>query len=239
VRLLLVEDDLAERRLVTNRLEQEGVTVTVATTVAAAMTELHHGAFDVAILDLTLPDGSGLDVLHALRELGSDTHVTILSGAGAEIDRVRALDLGADDYVVKPFFVRELTARILAVQRRQDSSKVTGSQYGPIWIDHTAREVTLDDVPLHLSAKEFDLLACLAARPRHVFSRDELLRSVWQSAPDWQQDSTVTEHIHRLRSKIELDPLNPRMLRTVRGVGYRFDPPPAAPSDQSPAAPIA
>ena len=130
----------------------------------------------MAILDLTLPDGSGLDVLHALRALGATTHVTVLSGAGAEIDRVGALDLGADDYVVKPFFVRELTARILAVQRRRDSSHVTALHYGPLRIDVAARDVSLDERPLHLTTKEFDLLACMAAQPRQVFSRDELLR---------------------------------------------------------------
>lgn len=228
MRLLLVEDDPAVRGLVTTRLEREGVTVTAAATVAEATSALHHSEFDVAILDLTLPDGSGLELLHAVRALGAATHVTILSGAGTEVDRVRALDLGADDYVVKPFFVRELTARILAVQRRQESSKVVGLDFGPLQIDVTAREVTLDGILLHLTAMEFDLLACMAERPRHVFSRDDLLRSVWQSAADWQRESTVTEHIRRLRAKIEADPLNPRILRTARGVGYRFDPPPGA-----------
>jgi DNA-binding response OmpR family regulator len=225
VKLLLLEDDVAVRRLVTNHLEQQGFTVTVATTVAEAMRELNHDAFEVAILDLTLPDGSGLTVLHALRALGATTHVTVLSGAGAEIDRVGALDLGADDYVVKPFFVRELTARILAVQRRRASSTATALQYGSLQIDVAAREVSVDGVQVHLTTKEFDLLACMAQHPRRVFSRDELLRTVWQSAADWQRDSTVTEHIRRLRSKIEADPLNPRILRTARGAGYRFDPP--------------
>ncbi|MEA2828839.1 MAG: two-component system, OmpR family, phosphate regulon response regulator OmpR [Actinomycetota bacterium] len=225
MKLLLLEDDVAVRRLVTNHLEQQGFTVTVATTVAEAMRKLNHDTFDVAILDLTLPDGSGLDVLHALRALGATTHVTVLSGAGAEIDRIGALDLGADDYVVKPFFVRELTARILAVQRRRASSDATELDYGPLHIDIAAREVSIDGVQVHLPTKEFDVLACMATHPGRVFSRDELLRTVWQSAADWQRASTVTEHIRRLRSKIEVDPLNPRILRTARGAGYRFDPP--------------
>ncbi len=233
MKLLLLEDDLAVRRLVTNHLEQHGFAVSVATTVAEAMRELNHDTFDVAILDLTLPDGSGLDVLHALRALGATTHVTVLSGAGAEIDRIGALDLGADDYVVKPFFVRELTARILAVQRRRDSSTVTALHYGPLRIDVAARDVSLDERQIHLTTKEFDLLACMAAQPRKVFSRDELLRTVWQSAADWQCDSTVTEHIRRLRSKIEVDPMNPRILRTARGAGYRFDPPTDEPTEET------
>src|SRR5205085_3004665 len=132
-------------------------------TLAGALAELHHGVFDVAILDRTLPDGSGLDVLRALRERRSVAHVTILSGAGSEIDRVDALELGADDYVVKPFFVRELTARVLAVQRRLDSSTANQLRYGPISIDLAARELTLDGEPVHLTVKEFDLLACMAA----------------------------------------------------------------------------
>ena len=231
MKLLLLEDDAAVRRLVTNRLEVEGVTVTLVTTVAEAVSRVQHEVFDAAILDLTLPDGSGLEVLHALRALGAATHVTILSGAGSELDRVGALDLGADDYVVKPFFVRELTARLLAVQRRQDASNVAALHYGPLRIDVSAREITVDDVPLHLTTKEFDLLACMAAHPRQVFSRDDLLREVWHSAGDWQRESTVTEHIRRLRAKIEVDPLNPCILRTARGVGYRFDPPVAATPD--------
>jgi DNA-binding response OmpR family regulator len=225
MRLLLVEDDQAVRRLVRNHLEHEGVTVTEASTVAEALNELHHHEFDVAILDLTLPDGSGLEVLRELRALGSAAHVAVLSGAGAEIDRVRALDLGADDYVVKPFYVRELASRILAVQRRQDSARGTEYRYGRLWIDVGARVVTVDEVPLHLTTKEFDLLACLAANPRHVFTREDLLRAVWNSAGDWQRASTVTEHIRRLRAKIEADPVHPVILRTARGAGYRFDPP--------------
>ena len=118
MRLLIVEDDLGVRRLVSIHLEQQqGLSVTGAGTVDDALVAVRHSAFDVVILDLALPDGSGLEVLSALRTLGSTAHVIILSGAGSEIDRVRALDLGADDYVVKPFSARELTARILAVRR--------------------------------------------------------------------------------------------------------------------------
>ena len=225
MRLLIVDDDAAVLRLVSSRLEMQGVSVTSAATGAAALAELRHGSFDVAILDLTLPDGSGLDLLREIRALEAPTHVIILSGAGSVTDRVEALDLGADDYVVKPCFVRELTARVLAVRRRQDVGKDTLLQHGGIGIDLASRKVTVDDVAVMLTPKEFDLLAFLAARPRHVFSRDELLRAVWQSAADWQQPSTVTEHIGRLRAKIEHDPRHPRLLHTVRGVGYRFDPP--------------
>lgn len=231
MRLLLVDDEVDVRRLVSGHLERQGVSVTSAATVVAALRESRHASFDVVILDLTLPDGAGLDVLHAIRELDARTHVIILSGAGTEADRVRALELGADDYVVKPFSSRELVARVLSVRRRQELATSTTLRYGRILIDLTARQVTLDEVPLNLSVKEFDLLAFLAARPGHVFSRDELLRAVWQSAADWQQPSTVTEHVRRVRSKIE-NPSQPRLLHTVRGTGYRFDPSPETETDE-------
>jgi PAS domain S-box-containing protein len=237
VRLLLVDEDVAVRRLVAKRLSTQGIGVTCAATGAAALNELRHVTFDVAILDLTAADGSGFDVLRALRDLDAPTHVIILSAAGTETDRVRALDLGADDYVVKPFFVRELAARVLAVRRRQDVAKKTSLRHGRLSIDLTGRQANVDQTPIELTAKEFDLLAFLAARPGHAFSRADLLRSVWESGPDWQHESTVTEHIGRLRGKIEEDPRRPRMLTTVRGVGYRFDPPSPEHLDQGAAIP--
>jgi len=224
MRLLIVEDDLAARQLVINHLEEHGVGATAVRTAAVALAELQRTTFDVAILGLTLADRSGRDLLRALRASGSATHVIVLSGAATEADRMRAFELGADDYVVKPVFVQELTARVLAVRRRLGIVTETTLQFGSIGIDLAARQVTVDGVPVDLTVKEFDLLAFFAARPRHAFSRDELLRSVWQSAAEWQRASTVTEHVRRLRSKLEPDSLQPRLLRTVRGFGYRFDP---------------
>jgi DNA-binding response OmpR family regulator len=229
-RLLLVEDDAQVQRLVGGYLEREGLNVTSVGTVASALAELHRTCFDVVVLDLALPDGSGFDVLRTLRSSGVSTHVIILSGAQSQVDRVRGLALGADDYVVKPFFVRELAARVLAAGRRHDLARVKSLRSGGLTIDITGRRVTVGETEVRLSTKEFDLLAFLAARPRHAFSRDELLRSVWQSADDLQREATVTEHVRRLRSKIEMNPRDARMLQTVRGVGYRFDPQPA---DQS------
>ena len=232
MRLLIVDADAPVRRLVANRLSNQGINVSCAATGAAALAELQHNTFDVAILDLMLPDGSGLEVLGALRELEAPTHVIILSIAGTETDRVRALELGADDYVVKPFSVRELSARVLAVDRRQRVAEDTALRHGRVTIDLAARQVSINEAPVDLTVKEFDLLAFLAVRPGHAFSRAELLRSVWQSGPDWQQQSTVTEHIGRLRSKIEEDPHRPQLLKTVRGVGYRFDAPSPEPLDR-------
>jgi len=228
VRLLLIEDEPALRRLVRERLQAQGLTVAGAATIVEATAALRAQDFDVVILDLTLPDGSGLDLLVAIRDSGTRAHVITLSGAGTEADRVRALELGADDDVTKPFSIRELSTRVLGVERRLDPNRDATLRAGSLAINLRSREVTAQGQPVETTAKEFDLLAFLVARPGIVFSREDLLRSVWSSAPGWQLDTTVTEHVRRLRTKIELDPRHPRLLRTVRGAGYRFDAPGAA-----------
>jgi DNA-binding response OmpR family regulator len=228
MRLLIFEDDRALRRRVIDDLEAHGVTVTAVTTAAAARTELQHTPLDVAILGLDADETAAIELLRALRADDCTTHVIILSTASTEAERVRVFELGADDHVTKPFFVRELTARVLAVRRRLGHTKDTTLQFGAMTIDLAARQVTVDDLPVELTVKEFDLLAFLATSPRRAFSRDELLQSVWQSASDWQHASTVTEHVRRLRSKLERDARHPRLVQTVRGFGYRFDPPAAA-----------
>jgi DNA-binding response OmpR family regulator len=224
MRLLIVEHDIATRQLVINHLAERGVAATAVPTAAMALTDLHRTPLDVAILGVSLGDASARDLLRGLRAPGSTTHVIILGASGDEADRLQAFELGADDYVVKPFFVQELTARVLAVRRRLGIVKDTTLRFGKIGIDVAARQVTVDDQPVDLTAKEFDLLAFFAARPRHTFSRDELLRSVWHSAAQWQRTSTVTEHVRRLRSKLEPASHQAGLLRTVRGIGYRFDP---------------
>ena len=229
MRVLIVDHDSVSRRDVVSHLEQEGFSVTTAATVAIAVEKLNRATFDVALLGLTLRDGSGLEILRMVRKLGTPIHVIVLSQEVRENDRVEALELGADDYVVKPFFVRELTARVQAVRRRAIHSEDHLLVHGPVAIDLISRQVTLDSTPLNLTTLEFDLLAFLAARPGHAFSRDELLRYVWKSSADWQRASTVTEHVRRLRAKIERDPDQLRLLQTVRGTGYRFDPPSADP----------
>ncbi len=223
MRVLIVEDDAAVCRIVRHQLESRGVGIVSAGSVAASREALAREDFQAIILDLTLPDGSGLELLGELRASGSSAHVIVLTGAGSEADRVHAIEYGADDYVVKPFFARELAARVLAVERRRSLTEDTTLRIGPLEIDLKAREVTADDHPIDLTTKEFALLAFLAARPGQIFSRADLLRAVWQSSPDWQQSSTVTEHVRRLRTKIEPDPRHPRMIKTVHGAGYRLD----------------
>ena len=163
-----------------------------------------------------------------------DLPAVFLSGRGLEGDRIAGLRLGADDYVVKPFSAGELSARIESVLRRSRarlapvSSAPSGVSFGELSIDPLSREVTCAGVPVELTAKEFDLLAFLAASPRQVFSRQQLLQQVWSSSREWQDEATVTEHVRRVRRKIEADPDRPRWIRTVRGVGYRFEPGSAA-----------
>jgi diguanylate cyclase (GGDEF)-like protein/PAS domain S-box-containing protein len=225
VSVLVVDDEPGIRRLVRDQLQDIGMEVAVASTIAEADAAIALHTYEVVILDLTLPDGSGLDVLDRLHRSGSTSHVIVLSGSTSEADRVDALRRGADDFVVKPFYVRELTARVLAVRRRRDPVADATLRFGRYRIDLQARQVTSAGELVELTTMEFDLLAYLAVRPGHVFDRNHLLHAVWRSAPDWQQAATVTEHIRRLRRKLEVDPAHPTLLTTVRGAGYRFDPP--------------
>jgi len=164
-----------------------------------------------------------LEVLTEIRKK-SNLPVIVLSGRGEESERVVALEMGADDYVVKPFLVRELPARIRSVLRRARPAPSARMEFGPLEIRLAEREVVLAGRTIETTAKEFDLLAKLASHPRRVFSRAELLEEVWGSSRDWQDPATVTEHVRRVRRKIENDPEQPRWLQTVRGVGYRFEP---------------
>ena len=163
----------------------------------------------------------------------SDLPVILLTARSDETDRVLGLELGSDDYLVKPFSPRELTARVRSVLRRTMAHATASSagrtaqvtlQFGPLVIDRAAREISVDGTIVSLTAKEFDLLAHLAAHPRQVFSRAQLLNAVWDSDPAFQDPATVTVHVGRLRSKIEADPEHPRWIVTVFGVGYRFEP---------------
>lgn len=226
--VLVTDDDPAVRQLVADHLRGRGMAVREAATGEQALDALDDEPADVAIVDVNLPGASGLDVLRRLRSGGPDVAVILLTAAGAEVDRVVGLELGADDYVVKPFSVRELEARVRAVTRRATSKDARPAALvaGDVAIDVEARQVERAGTPVALTPKEFDLLAFLAANPRRAFTRDELLRHVWGSSAAWQQPATVTEHVRRLRAKLEDDPANPRLLRTVRSSGYRLDPDP-------------
>ena len=160
-----------------------------------------------------------------LRDLGARVPVILLTARTDETDRVLGLELGADDYVVKPFSPRELVARVRSVLRRAQAPAGTSvMQFDDLVVDTAAREVRVADQVVALTAKEFDVLVHLAAHPRQVFSRAQLLAAVWDSSPEYQDPATVTVHVRRLRNKIEHDPEHPRFIATVWGVGYRFEP---------------
>ena len=223
---VLVVDDADEARDAARRaLERAGFAVSEASdgeealSVLAALTPPP----DLVLLDLNMPGMGGLEVLTQIRRTGT-LPVIVLSGRGEESERVVALEMGADDYVVKPFLVRELPARIRSVLRRCRPAPSSRLEFGPLEIRLAERELLLRGERVDTTAKEFDLLAKLASEPRRVFSRAQLLEEVWGSSRDWQDPATVTKHVRRLRRKIEDDAEQPRWLQTVRGVGYRFEP---------------
>lgn len=225
-RLLVVDDDQQVRAMVTRFLEGEGYQVAEAATGTEAMTAVLERSPDLVLLDLMLSSEDGFDVLASIRR-HSQVPVIVVSGRDRETDRVLGLKLGADDYVCKPFSPAELEARIGSVLRRGTRPQEPSSrtlQFGELAIDLSAREVRVAGELVETTAKEFDLLAFLASSPRQVFTREQLLSHVWDSSSQWQDDGTVTEHVRRIRRKIEPLPEQPRWVRTVRGVGYRFEP---------------
>jgi DNA-binding response OmpR family regulator len=223
-KVLVVDDDEAIRVLLTRYLEMEGFSVEQVRDGGAALAAIAASKPDLVLLDLMLPSQDGLDILTRLRR-DSDVPVILLTARGSEADRILGLKLGADDYVVKPFSPGEVTARINSVLRRtRTASPQSVLHFEGLMLDLGTREVTAGDQVVATTAREFDLLAFLAASPRQVFSRQQLLANVWDSSEEWQDPDTVTEHIRRIRRRIEPDPDHPRWIKTVRGVGYRFDP---------------
>ena len=227
-RLLLVEDDPTLRQALTFNLAREGYEVTSAADGEAALEAARNERLDLVLLDVMLPGMSGIEVLRVLRREGVTTPVIILSAKGDEIDRVVGLKIGADDYVTKPFSRPELLARIEAVLRRErregtdDTERRELLEFGKIAIDVARREVSVDGTPLHLTTKEFDLLAHMAGSPGRIFTRDQLLARIW--GYDYLGDGrTVDVHVSWLRGKLRLAEGH-NYFRTVRGVGYAFAP---------------
>jgi DNA-binding response OmpR family regulator len=222
-RVLVVDDDDVIRGLVRDGLEREGFEVHDVADGASALAVLEEQPASLVILDVNLPARGGFEVLSAIRA-ESRVPVILLTGRVDEIDRVLGLELGADDYVMKPFSPRELAARVRAVLRRSATDPDLPLVFGDLAIDPGARQVKLRGEVVDLTAREFDLLLFLARSPRRVFSHGELLEQVWHSTSDWQDPATVTEHIRRVRAKIEVDRERPRWIRTVRAAGYAFEP---------------
>jgi DNA-binding response OmpR family regulator len=222
--VVVADDDPETRRIIRDILGEDGFRVTPFAEAESllAMIPGHHP--DLVILDPALPGVQGLDILRRLQDHGRIPSI-VVSRKGSEMDRVVGLELGADDYLTKPFSGRELLARVHAVLRRTSHQpKCEILEFETITIDLTTRDVVAHGRLVQLTALEFDLLAFLASSPRQVFSRETLLDRVWGSSAEWQTTATVSEHIHRLRSKIEPDPARPRWIETLRGVGYRFVP---------------
>ena len=222
--VLLIEDDTDVRRFVHERLTAQGFIVSEATSGERGLDLFDTQRFDVVLLDVHLPGIDGFSVLRSIRRI-SQVPVLLLTAASDEADRVLGLEIGADDYIIKPFLPRELIARIRAVLRRTSPvESVATMTFGELVIDPRAREVRLAAQLINLTGREFDLLVFMASSPRRTYTREQLLQQVWNSEPGWQNVATVTEHVHRLRRRIEADPAAPRHLVTVRGTGYRFDP---------------
>jgi DNA-binding response OmpR family regulator len=222
--VLIVDDAAQVRELLVQALEREGFATQEAADGEAAQAMFEAGPPAVVILDVNLPRLDGFQLLGRIKRAG-DVPVILLTGRGEETDRILGLDLGADDYVVKPFSPREVVARVRAVLRRGAPANTAGPlEFDDLVVDLRGREVLVDGRPVDLTRREFDLLAFLASSPRQVFTREQLLDQVWGSKPEWQSPSTVTEHMRRLRLQVETDPNRPRHLLSVRGVGYRFQP---------------
>ena len=227
-RVLVVEDDRDIAALVRLHLLDLGCEVQLADDGAAGLALAQAQAFDLVILDVMLPGLDGLEVCKALRARGSATPILMLTAKSTELDRVLGLELGADDYLTKPFSVGELMARVKAIFRRVDAMAASAAKplpaslsAGELAIDLDRRVVTLAGRTVELTAKEFDLLAHFAAHPGRVFSRAQLLDKVWGYS-NIGYEHTVNSHINRLRAKIEQDPAKPRYILTVWSVGYKF-----------------
>ena len=223
--VLVVDDEPMVREVVSRYLRRDGLDVHELGDGDAAIQWLDSHRPDLVVLDVMLPGTDGLSVLRQLRAV-SAVPVIMLTARTDELDRVLGLELGADDYVVKPFSPRELAIRVRNMLRRAAApSHPDGSlDFGALRIDPAAREAVVDGRAVVLTPKEFDVLHFMAQSPRQVFSRRQLLAQVWDSAPEFQDPATVTVHIGRLRQKLEADPEHPRWILTAWGVGYRFEP---------------
>jgi two-component system, OmpR family, phosphate regulon response regulator PhoB len=229
--VLVVDDDEGVRTAVSWALEADGFSVRAVDNGLAAIDLIGSSSLSMVVLDLSLPGLGGLDILKRVRagETGdASLPIIVLSGRDSETDRIVGLDLGADDYLVKPFSPGELAARARSVLRRSaEFGTACPTPFEPVGagveLDRESRSVWVDGAPVELAAKEFELLAYFVDHPRRACTRSELLEAVWSSHTGWQNEATVTEHVYRLRHKIEADPRRPHRLRTVRAVGYRWE----------------
>ncbi len=225
--VLIIDDEESLQELLTHALERDGYRVIVAGTCAAGLEAFAREKPDAILLDVMLPDGSGRDVCKDIRA-GSTVPIIMLTALDDEVDKVVGLELGADDYITKPFGMSELRSRVRAILRRAAMSVPTNEpaqeaiQLNGVLLDRAKRTVSVDDATVDLTYVEFEILATLMASPGRVYSRGQLLDAVWGSS-DFREPRTVDVHVRHLREKIERDPASPTRIHTVRGVGYRFE----------------
>ncbi|PMG80059.1 DNA-binding response regulator [Shewanella sp. 10N.286.51.B7] len=226
--ILLVEDEQDLAKLIMLNLTALNYEVFHATTLSQAMQIIDTKSLDLILMDRMLPDGDGIMLCQQLREAGKSLPVMMLTAKDSEADIVLGLEAGADDYLVKPFSVLELRARVKAMLRRSKVQQVQTEQleFNGVTINSTTREVVSNNSTLELTAREFDLLLFLAQHPLQVFSRMQLLEAVWGYNYDGYEH-TVNSHINRLRTKLSRSPGHPELVKTVWGVGYKFSPPEA------------
>lgn len=219
---LLVEDDKTIVMGLEYTLRQEGYDVIVCYNAEQAEKAVNASHFDIAILDLSLPDGSGYDICRRIKA-HSDTPVVFLTACDDEVNVVMGLDMGADDYITKPFRIRELLSRLRTVLRRAEKTEDTKDELhiGDIVINTRQARVWKNSTEVLLTALEYRLLLTLAVHPGQVLSRTQLLEGIWDIAGDFVNDNTLTVYVKRLREKIEDDPQSPRLIQTVRGLGYK------------------
>ena len=225
--ILIVEDEASVAEVVSLYLKRAGYQVQIAPDGRQAMKILEAQMPDFVILDLMLPEVDGLSLTRWLRDR-SDVPIIMLTARREELDRITGLEMGADDYVVKPFSPQELVSRVRAVMRRtgregHESEPERSLSFDNLSINPGSRVVSVGDTPVELTVKEFDMLYLLARHPRQVFTREQLLERVWGGA-QYIDPGTVTVHVRRLREKLEADPSHPTRLVTVWGVGYKFEP---------------
>lgn len=227
-RVLIVDDEATVREVVAQYLEFEGYSVLSAADGLQALRVARATPPDLIILDLTLPGMDGLEVCSRLR-LTSAVPILMLTARADDADKLAGFGVGTDDYLTKPFNPRELVARVQAIMRRMEAMSVPAMvfdgdlHFGGLTIRPQMRQVEREGASVDLTTKEFDLLWFLAAHPKQVFTREQLLLHVW-NYDNYGEDSTVTVHMRRLREKVERDPARPRHLRTVWGIGYKFEP---------------
>jgi DNA-binding response OmpR family regulator len=222
--ILVVEDEESVQKLLTYPLEREGFEVVQARDGEEALDRFREGTFDLVVLDLALPKLDGLEVCKRLRA-ASTVPIIMLTARDDEVDKVLGLELGADDYITKPFSIREFRSRVRALLRRARLAPAEGTdeliEVDGVRVDLARRAVEVGDRAVELTYLEFELLRTLATHPGRVFSRRTLLQNLWGGS-DYRDPRTIDVHIRHLREKLEADPSDPRYILTVRGVGYRF-----------------